>query len=210
MGPSSKKTYDTSDLSKPGYYIVNPAGAVHECTRDHAQKRLKQVGWRLATDHEIEMYHEVHERTTRKARVKGKPVMIEVAGPGKKAGRPIAEPYSDDPDEILKDRAEKALADAEAGSEASEGEGEQDNSKPEAKTPEPKKSRKEIKAEQKAQAEADAEAEAEAKQEAEAEENAPQGSEANPMEIKPEGQEIVISGGGDGTESEGSESENGS
>ena len=200
-----KRTYDTSDLSKPGYYIVNPSGAVHECTRDHAQKRLKQVGWRLATPAEIEMYHEVHERTTRKARVKGKAVELDVAGPGQKAGKPIAEPYSDDPDEILKDRAEKALQEAEAGSGASDGEGEQDNSpKQEAKKekpePEAKKSRREMKAEQKAQAEAEAEDEAEEKAKSE-----------DPPET--EGKAIVIvpeDGEGDGTESEESESENGS
>lgn len=35
------------------YYIVNPAGAVHNCDRDHAQWRLRTAGWRLAADDEI-------------------------------------------------------------------------------------------------------------------------------------------------------------
>jgi pyruvate/2-oxoglutarate dehydrogenase complex dihydrolipoamide acyltransferase (E2) component len=40
------------------YYIVNPAGAVHSCDRAHATMRLKQAGWRLAEDPEIEVYRE--------------------------------------------------------------------------------------------------------------------------------------------------------
>ncbi|HEX9925307.1 MAG TPA: E3 binding domain-containing protein [Anaerolineae bacterium] len=40
------------------YYIVNPAGAVHSCDRDHAKGRLGQAGWRLAEDPEIEVYVE--------------------------------------------------------------------------------------------------------------------------------------------------------
>ena len=34
------------------YFIVNPAGAVHGCTREHAAMRLRQQGYRLATDEE--------------------------------------------------------------------------------------------------------------------------------------------------------------
>ena len=42
------------------YYIVNPAGAVHVVTREHARERLKaDARWRLATDAEIAAYREV-------------------------------------------------------------------------------------------------------------------------------------------------------
>ena len=40
------------------YFIVNPAGAVHSCDKDHARTRLQVVGWRLADDGEIERYQE--------------------------------------------------------------------------------------------------------------------------------------------------------
>lgn len=40
------------------FYIVNPAGAVHSCDKDHARTRLTQLGWRLAEDGEIERYLE--------------------------------------------------------------------------------------------------------------------------------------------------------
>lgn len=35
------------------YFIVNPAGAVHEVDREHAAWRLKQPGYRLATADEV-------------------------------------------------------------------------------------------------------------------------------------------------------------
>lgn len=38
------------------YFIVNPAGAVHEVTREHARARLKQVGYRMATRAEVVAY----------------------------------------------------------------------------------------------------------------------------------------------------------
>jgi hypothetical protein len=59
------------------YYLVNPAGAVHSCTRDHARMRLATVGWRLATDEEIERYLDQHEQ---------------------RHDRPIAERWSPEPD----------------------------------------------------------------------------------------------------------------
>lgn len=40
------------------YYIVNRAGAIHSCDRNHAKMRLQQAGWRLAEDNEIEVYLE--------------------------------------------------------------------------------------------------------------------------------------------------------
>lgn len=38
------------------FYIVNPAGAVHTVDRDHCKYRLRQVGYRLATEDEIKAY----------------------------------------------------------------------------------------------------------------------------------------------------------
>jgi|GEM_PF-2652974 len=55
------------------YFIVNPAGAVHQVSREHAQWRLKQAGWRMATDEEIARY----EKTS-----------------VQEAGKPIAKPHS--------------------------------------------------------------------------------------------------------------------
>lgn len=34
-------------------YLVNPAGAIHDCTLEHARERMRTVGWRKATDAEI-------------------------------------------------------------------------------------------------------------------------------------------------------------
>lgn len=38
------------------YFIVNPHGTIHGCTREHAADRLKQPGWRLATKTEVDAY----------------------------------------------------------------------------------------------------------------------------------------------------------
>lgn len=35
------------------YFIVNPRGAIHEVTREHAKERLRSAGWRMATPEEI-------------------------------------------------------------------------------------------------------------------------------------------------------------
>lgn len=59
------------------YYIVNPAGAVHTATRDHARERLGQVGYRKATPAEIEKY---------------KATAIQ------RSDRPIAKPFTVEPD----------------------------------------------------------------------------------------------------------------
>ncbi len=34
-------------------WIVNPAGALHQATREHARERFRSAGWRRATDAEI-------------------------------------------------------------------------------------------------------------------------------------------------------------
>lgn len=55
---TTKKTEDKDHESaeEKRYYIVNPAGAVHEVTRDHAVVRLKQPGYRMATPDEVAAY----------------------------------------------------------------------------------------------------------------------------------------------------------
>lgn len=40
------------------FYIRNPAGAIHNVTKAHAEQRLRKAGWELATDAEIELYLE--------------------------------------------------------------------------------------------------------------------------------------------------------
>lgn len=49
------------------YFIVNPKGTVHEVTREHAQTRLREVGWRMATREEIKAFfvageHQAHDK----------------------------------------------------------------------------------------------------------------------------------------------------
>lgn len=59
------------------YFIVNPAGAVHEVTREHAAQRLRQVGWRKATKAQIDQY--LSQRV-------------------QKHDEPIAEPFNPEPE----------------------------------------------------------------------------------------------------------------
>lgn len=35
------------------YFLVNPAGAIHSVTREHARERMKKAGWRIATNEEV-------------------------------------------------------------------------------------------------------------------------------------------------------------
>jgi hypothetical protein len=60
------------------YFIVNPAGAIHEVTREMARERLRQVGYRMATAEEV--------------------ARLEAAGGNQRADRPLCEPWSADPD----------------------------------------------------------------------------------------------------------------
>lgn len=60
------------------YFIVNPSGAIHECTYAHAKNRLKEVGWRMATGEEVKAYNAA----------KGHQV----------AGEPLAKPWSVEPE----------------------------------------------------------------------------------------------------------------
>lgn len=38
------------------YFIVNPKGAIHEVSREHARERLAKPGWRMASAAEIEIF----------------------------------------------------------------------------------------------------------------------------------------------------------
>lgn len=62
------------------YYLVNPGGAIHSVSRDHAAWRLKTAGWRLASEEEIATYL-------------GQALQIH--------DRPIAQPWTPDPDKQL-------------------------------------------------------------------------------------------------------------
>jgi hypothetical protein len=62
------------------YHIVNPAGAIHSVTREHARTRLATVGWRMATPDEVAAY-------------KGQTIQ--------RYDDPICAPWSPDPDAQL-------------------------------------------------------------------------------------------------------------
>lgn len=70
------------------YYLVNPAGAIHTVTKEHARMRLKQIGFRLATAEEIKKYQELEAEAKRMK----KHFMQE-------SGKPICKPHSVDPDD---------------------------------------------------------------------------------------------------------------
>ena len=65
--------------AKKRYFIVNPSGAVHEVTRDHAADRLKQTGYRMATTEEV--------------------AALDAAGGFQAFDKPIGKPHTTDPDE---------------------------------------------------------------------------------------------------------------
>lgn len=46
----------TSKKTRSAYFIVNPAGAVHEVSREHAAQRLRQPGFRKATADEVKAF----------------------------------------------------------------------------------------------------------------------------------------------------------
>jgi hypothetical protein len=60
------------------YFIVNPAGCIHEVDREHARWRLGFTGWRMASKAELD------ELTARKGE--------------QRCDSPICEPWSPDPD----------------------------------------------------------------------------------------------------------------
>lgn len=63
------------------YYLVNPAGAIHNVDKEHARYRLASPGWRLATEAEIVLLQ--NTRTQR-------------------FDRPLCKPWTPDPDEQIK------------------------------------------------------------------------------------------------------------
>ena len=94
--PKVKSNYQGKD---GGFYLVNPAGAIHTVNRDHATRRLRQAGWRLAEDPEVEVYLET---------------------PVQRHQRPICEPWSPVPEveemlpEVQDDKPPEATEDAAA------------------------------------------------------------------------------------------------
>lgn len=80
----------TPEVTAPGlppapvekkYYLVNPHGAIHIVSREHARARLAQVGWRLATKDEAAGYDKAHGL--------------------QRWDKPIARPWTPDPDKQL-------------------------------------------------------------------------------------------------------------
>lgn len=58
------------------FFIVNPAGAVHEVSEAHARWRLQSAGWRMASEAEVSKY---------------------LAAKVQRFDRPIAEPWNPNP-----------------------------------------------------------------------------------------------------------------
>ncbi len=63
------------------YFIVNPSGAIHEVSYNHAKSRLKQLGYRMATPSEVKAY--------------------EGAGGHQVVGKPLATPWTPEPEPEL-------------------------------------------------------------------------------------------------------------
>jgi hypothetical protein len=74
--------------SNKRYFVVNPSGAVHEVTYDHASARLRQPGFRMAEAAEIEKYF--NQATQR-------------------ADKPIARPWNPEPEEAVQEDIPEAL-----------------------------------------------------------------------------------------------------
>ena len=62
------------EVAEKFYLIVNPAGAMHVVSEDHARSRLALPGWRMATADEKAKY--------------------KTAAGNQRAGRPLAKPFS--------------------------------------------------------------------------------------------------------------------
>lgn len=75
---AASKNNSQAPIAERAYYIVNPAGAIHGVTREHAAQRLRQVGFRMANKDEI--------------------AALEKAGGHQVAGKPLAKPHTADPD----------------------------------------------------------------------------------------------------------------
>ncbi|MEM7344590.1 MAG: hypothetical protein AAF485_10130 [Chloroflexota bacterium] len=77
--PKETKVKEEGEQPKR-YFIVNPAGAVHEVTAEHMKARLKDGRYRAAKPAEVEQY-----------------LNREV----QRADDPIASPHTTDPDEAM-------------------------------------------------------------------------------------------------------------
>lgn len=75
---ATRKSTPQPEAAPKRYFIVNPAGAIHEVTKAIARMRLKQIGYRMATAEEV--------------------ARLEAAGGNQRADRPLCEPWSSDPD----------------------------------------------------------------------------------------------------------------
>lgn len=76
--PKPAVTNPAGDAPAKAYFIVNPHGTIHSVTREHAAARLRQVGYRMATKEEVQA--------------------LTAAGGRQRVDRPLARPYSPDPD----------------------------------------------------------------------------------------------------------------
>lgn len=79
--PAAEKKAAVAPAAPKRYFVVNPKGAIHEVTREHARERLAQPGWRLATKEEI--------------------AELEARGGRQVFDNPICRPWSPDPDAQL-------------------------------------------------------------------------------------------------------------
>lgn len=76
--PTARKT----ETAPRRYFIVNPAGAIHEVSVDLARERLQQAkGYRMATKDEI--------------------ALLEAAGGNQRADSPLCPRWTDDPDAAI-------------------------------------------------------------------------------------------------------------
>jgi hypothetical protein len=62
------------------YFIVNPAGAIHSVSYEHAKARLALPGWRMATAEEV--------------------AKLKARGGNQVHNKPICQPWSPEPQEI--------------------------------------------------------------------------------------------------------------
>ncbi len=97
MAPPRKPTpVPPSDLVQRRYFIVNPAGCIHEVERDHAANRLKVAGWRMATKDEVAQLN-----TDRRG-----PNGAKIAAGEQRADAPICTPWTPNPDSQIDLEAE--------------------------------------------------------------------------------------------------------
>jgi hypothetical protein len=78
---ATRKAPTQPEQATKRYFVVNPAGAIHEVPRSLAATRLKQIGYRMATADEVSR--------------------LEAAGGNQRAKNPICAPFSTDPDAEL-------------------------------------------------------------------------------------------------------------